>query len=332
MGQLKGLVRSRSRPEGSIVEGYIAEEVIEFYTSYLEGVEPIGLPKSRHEGRLQGVGTIGYKLVTVGLELRQKAYLKVLQQLAVVAPYVNEHLAVIRENNPLKDEIWVINEHNLKFIKWFTDRVNSQISNTIDETVKWLAYGPGAMVHTYQGYDMNGFNWYTKKQDGKSTVQNSGVTVVAISGDEDMSMSYYGWIEEIWELDFMKFRIPLFLCKWIENRRGVKKDKEGFISVDFNRLGYQHDPFILANREAKQVFYITDPADKKWHVVLPGKRRIVGVGDVVDEDEYDHFDEIPPFSTGFKSVPVTDNDETNYLRSDHEEGVWVKGKSNKKKS
>jgi Domain of unknown function (DUF4218) len=117
MGQLKGLVRSRSRPEGSIVEGYIVEEVIEFYTSYLEGVEPIGLPKSRHEGRLQGVGTIGYKLVTVVLELRQKTYLKVLQQLAVVAPYVNEHLAVIRENNPLKDEIWVINEHNLKFIK-----------------------------------------------------------------------------------------------------------------------------------------------------------------------------------------------------------------------
>jgi Domain of unknown function (DUF4216) len=61
----------------------------------------------------------------------------------------------------------------------------------------------------------------------------------------------------------MKFRIPLFLCKWIENRRGIKIDKEGFISVDFNRLGYQHDPFILVNREAKQVFYITDPPDKK---------------------------------------------------------------------
>jgi hypothetical protein len=55
--------------------------------------------------------------------------------------------------------------------------------------------------------------WYTKKQDGKSTVQNSGVTVVAMSGNEDIVMSYYGWIEKIWELDFMKFRIPLFLCK-----------------------------------------------------------------------------------------------------------------------
>jgi Domain of unknown function (DUF4218) len=105
MGQLKGLVRSRSRPEGSIIERYIAKEVIEFYTSYLEGVEPIGLPKSRHDGRLQSVGTIGYKLITIGFELHQKTYLKVQQHLAVVAPYVNEHLAIIRENNHFKGEI-----------------------------------------------------------------------------------------------------------------------------------------------------------------------------------------------------------------------------------
>jgi hypothetical protein len=38
------------------------------------------------------------------------------------------------------------------------------------------------------------------------------------------------------------------------------------------------------------MFCIIDPADKKWHVVLPGKRGIICVGDVIDEDEYDHFD------------------------------------------
>jgi Domain of unknown function (DUF4218) len=37
MGQLKGLVRSRSKPEGSIVMGKLDEEVIEYYTDYLEG-------------------------------------------------------------------------------------------------------------------------------------------------------------------------------------------------------------------------------------------------------------------------------------------------------
>ncbi|KAD6796350.1 hypothetical protein E3N88_07246 [Mikania micrantha] len=36
MGFLKGYVRNRNRPEGSIVEGYASEEVIEFCTSYLE--------------------------------------------------------------------------------------------------------------------------------------------------------------------------------------------------------------------------------------------------------------------------------------------------------
>jgi Domain of unknown function (DUF4216) len=95
---------------------------------------------------------------------------------------------------------------------------------------------------------MNDFTWYTKQQDDNCTVQNSGVTLVALSGTDNTSDLYYGWIEEIWELNYMRFKIPLFSCKWIENRRGVKTDKEGFITVDFNRLGYQDDPFILAKQ------------------------------------------------------------------------------------
>jgi Domain of unknown function (DUF4218) len=38
MDQLKGLVRSSSKPEGSIVVEKLDEEVIEYYTDYLEGV------------------------------------------------------------------------------------------------------------------------------------------------------------------------------------------------------------------------------------------------------------------------------------------------------
>jgi len=205
----------------------------------------------------------------------------------------------------------------------------SERSENTDESVKWLSNGPGATVSTYQGYDMNGFIWYTKQQDHKSTVQNSGVTLVALSGAKDTSMSYYGWIEEIWELDYFKFRIPLFLCKWIDYRRGVKKDKEGFVSVDFNRLGYQHDPFMLEN-QAKQIFYVVDLTDKNWHVVLSGKRRIVGIGDVVDEEEYDQFDEIPPFSTGIEPMQDEHNTQMSYLRSDHDEGVWVQPPQSKK--
>jgi hypothetical protein len=44
MGTLKGFVRNRSRPEGSIVEGYATEEVVEFYVDYMAQVKPIGVP------------------------------------------------------------------------------------------------------------------------------------------------------------------------------------------------------------------------------------------------------------------------------------------------
>ena len=54
----------RYRPEGSIVEGYAAEEVIEFCIDYMEANQPIGVPRSRHEGRLDGVGTIERKTIT----------------------------------------------------------------------------------------------------------------------------------------------------------------------------------------------------------------------------------------------------------------------------
>ncbi|XP_019181793.1 PREDICTED: uncharacterized protein LOC109176853 [Ipomoea nil] len=74
----------------------------------------------------------------------------------------------------------------------------------------------------------------------------------------------------------------------------------------------------------EQVFYVSDPVDNKWSIVLQSKRSIVGVGDVVDEEEYDHFDETPPFSIGVQSLPLEeDNFEISYMRSNHEEGLWV---------
>ena len=56
MGVLKKYVRNRARPEGSIVKGYGNEEVIEFSIDYVPDLKPIGIPQSRHEGRLSGKG------------------------------------------------------------------------------------------------------------------------------------------------------------------------------------------------------------------------------------------------------------------------------------
>ncbi|XP_078161083.1 uncharacterized protein LOC144556569 [Carex rostrata] len=329
MGILKSYVRSRHRPEGSIVEGYSTEEVIEFCTNYMTGVGPIGVPKSRYEGRLQGVGTIGLKAIVADRDKLLKAHFIVLQHMADVTPYIDEHMAILRQQNYTRSQKWITDEHNRCFIGWLKERVKSHSEmSPVSETVRLLGQGPQMVVRTFQGYEINGYTFYTKLQSDKSTMQNSGVTLVATSqefsrsGDARpvmASKSYYGVIEEIWELVYnAHLSIPLFRCQWVEDR-GVKVDNDGFTVVDFNKVGYVDDPFILA-KQATQVFYVTDPSDARWSIVLPRKRRIVGIENVIDEEEYDQFDEIPPFCADVQAEIATtteEQDEANYMRSDH---------------
>jgi hypothetical protein len=123
---------------------------------------------------------------------------------------------------------------------------------------------------TYQGYDINGYTFYTEQQDKKNTYQNSGVRVDAYDVmDQDKNM-YYGQIQEIWELDLHGFKISLFHCNWVDVIKGVVKDKYRFIRVDLNRQGYKSESFVLAKRVA-QVLYVPDTTNKRAKVVIPGK-------------------------------------------------------------
>ena len=60
-------------------------------------------------------------------------------------------------------------------------------------------------------------------------------------------------------------KIPVFRCNWVDAKKGVVKDKYGFISVDLNRHGYKLEPFVLAKYVA-QVFYVPDTTKKnlRW--------------------------------------------------------------------
>ena len=42
-----------------------------------------------------------------------------------------------------------------------------------------LAHGPSTTILTFQGYDINGYTFYTRAQDNKSAKQNSGVHIDA---------------------------------------------------------------------------------------------------------------------------------------------------------
>jgi len=93
--------------------------------------------------------------------------------------------------------------------------------------------------------------------------QNSGVHVDAIDPNKNRQ-TYYGRIEEIWELDYApNFKVSLFRCQWMKvTGGGVTVDKDyGMTTVDLNNVGYKDEPFILA-ADVNQVFYVKDMSTK----------------------------------------------------------------------
>jgi hypothetical protein len=332
MGVLKKYVHNRARPEGSISKGYGTEEVIEFCVDFIPDLKSIGVPESRHEGRLSGKGTLGRKSMICrdGISFTQAHY-TVLQSSTLVAPYITDHKNIVRSEHLGQSEDWITHKHMQTFGGWLREHLIN--NNSIVDQLYMLAGSPSSTIVTFQGYEINGNTFYTFAQDKKSTNQNSGVRIDATNTSSGKKDTYYGYIEEIWELDYgPSFKVPLFRCKWFKlDGKGVKVDQlYGMTTVDTNNLGYRDEPFVLAN-DVAQVFYVKDMSSRpkkrkhketsssdepKRHIVLSGKRTIVGVEDKTDmSEDYNKFAEIPPFTVNIDPTIALNAEDTPWLRS-----------------
>jgi hypothetical protein len=258
---------------------------------------------------------MGKRSVTPDADAFEKAHFTVIQQLHLITPFANEHKRQLREDNPNRGRAWLAKMHMQGFSRWLRDYVKTCSNNVvITDEIRNLAVGPLFTITRYKGMDINRYTVYTMTQDKK---QNSGVRVWAVvddSHDDDDHMetdTYYGQIEEIWELDYVGLKVVLFRCRWVTNgKRAVSKDKYSYVSVDLRVFGYKNEPFVFAN-DVEQVFYVPSLAKKNWSVVMLGKR-IVGIENIVEEEKYNQFDEIPSFDTSYKPQLLGTN-KTPYL-------------------
>nr|GEW66315.1 putative reverse transcriptase domain-containing protein [Tanacetum cinerariifolium] len=166
--------------------------------------------------------------------------------------------------------------------------------DSVSETVRWISYRPRATIMKYEAYNINGYTFCTRSNDG-IVYQNNGVSVEAvdlhISKEVETTRKafYYGILQEIWVLDYRFKQILLLKCDWVNHKPGGVKynPNPGYTLVDLNSLGHRDDPFILAS-QARQVFYVKYQIDKKLSIIFrtPIKNY---------KDTYDKFDE--EFST-----------------------------------
>lgn len=127
----------------------------------------------------------------------------------------------------------------------------------VSENLRWLAAGPNIAVPLYRSYLIKGIKFNIKAQDDVRTTQNSGVYLLAhtmqVASAKDKNpilsnMGFYGVIQEIWDLDYQKFTIPVFRCDWIDSASGLVVDELGFTLVDLSKIGHRNDQFVLASQ------------------------------------------------------------------------------------
>jgi hypothetical protein len=117
-------------------------------------------------------------------------------------------------------------------------------------------------------------------------------------------------------------------------------EQYGITMVDLKNLGYLDEPFILA-KDVAQVFYVKDMSSKprktkdkkmstscddpKRHIVLSGKRNIMGVEDKTDlSEDYNKFCEIPPFKVNNDPSMKLNDDDAPWLRHNRKQGTQGK--------
>jgi hypothetical protein len=287
MSVLNWYILNRAYPEVSMILGYSTEEIIECCLGYIEDKVGIGLPVPHVLGRLEGVGLVGRKtFIDKDFKGVQQAHYSILQHLTIMTPLVDEHLSMIcAESNGCPDD-WIMREHMHQLTSWSKGLDLSDGETVEEQMIKRLAAGPSSQVTSWQGYDINGYLFYTAAKDKKTVSQNSGVHIEALDKRIGQSTIYYGFIDDIWKVHYgSNIHVPIFRCRWVKHPRGVEVDGYGLMIVDLNNVGYKDNPWILASQVA-QVLYIADLAKKTKHVVVTGKQDIIGVDGIDDVEEY----------------------------------------------
>ncbi|XP_052627521.1 uncharacterized protein LOC128134120 [Lactuca sativa] len=295
MKVIKGHMRNKNRPEGCIAEENVVEETIEFFSQFLKRMDIVGIAPDNHNncGIHKGVDSSSItddtpvsaaKSIEVFSELFSKAHFFVLQNTSEVLPYIERHMEFLEHIHPTKRK---------------EERELGACRETITETMRWISHGPNKNIIKYDVYAINGYTFHTKAHEGK-VYQNSGVNVVATGTHISKEVvtyaknTYYGVLQEIWVLDYHFKRIAIFMCDWVDNRKGVKRDKLGYTLVELKILGHKGDPFILASQAQqtppKNYKDTYEDVDEEFSTIVPHNDNILPHVDTLDlQKENDYF-------------------------------------------
>lgn len=300
--RIKALVRNKAYPEGSIAEGYLAEECLTFCSRFLDGTTRFTRPPRNPDPPdsikdMYMFGSAGEplgKAITSRLDnqLLVQAHRYVLRHCDELDDFRKEFIdeekrRLPQSTNLTHSEVDIL--INRSFADWLEQKVLQNSGAYIDEKIRALAAKPNKYAVCYSGYIINGFRFHTMSREAGRSTQNSGVVNIAEDG-----VNYYGRLSDVVELSYGNYKVVLFRCDWydVHHKAGLKTDEFEFTLVNFTRKIHtgeklDHDPFVFSS-QVEQVFYCEDEKNEGWHVVTRFKPRDIfdmGVEQPSDENE-----------------------------------------------
>nr|KYP57991.1 hypothetical protein KK1_004279 [Cajanus cajan] len=293
LGKLKKFVRNKAQPEGSIVEGWMSEELLTFCSRYLDNEIETRFNRGGrvHDDPIQSSSCLfpnvgkpigGSTYFTLTPKEWLQAHRHVLVNCEEVDKFIEEFRTItkkkLRSRTRLSSEIE--KEVHRGIVDWFMRYIMNDNSNAHSDDTCALARGPLQQARRYTAYNVNGYKFRTLQREHGMKSQNSGVfccfgTKSYASSSDNRPMeglvSYYGKLVDIFELNYHgRFMVTLFKCHWANttNFRHVRKDALGFTSINFSNLIHTRvkeddEPYIQAS-EAQLVYYVEDKKDEGW--------------------------------------------------------------------
>ncbi|XP_057746568.1 uncharacterized protein LOC130965827 [Arachis stenosperma] len=313
--KLKNYVRNKSRPEGSIVERYLADECLTFCSRYLN--DNVRTKFNNLTKNLDGPIGNGV-MISLDPVMWEQSHHYVLFKYNITAPYIKQHEEIVFSDahTSLGDKWDKTKDHCLTFTEWFEDFTRN---SSVSKKLKWLSRGPNVAARIFSAYVINGYKFVT--EDCERKTQNTGVMVISSTvkfrneKDEDPeveNVTYYGVIKDILELDYHGHsKYVLFKCDWFQS----KKDNFGLTLVNFRKPIYENDPFVFAT-QVRQVYYTEDPSDT-WHVVtntIP--RNMFDIYGDLDNDDKEKFKDGPQITSSMFYQSTSVEDDVNWIRDD----------------
>ncbi|XP_066320297.1 uncharacterized protein [Miscanthus floridulus] len=241
---VKGYVRNKAHPEGSIAKGYIAEECLTFCSRFLDVDTKLNRADC-HESTtvneppsgLSVFGEMDYKRRGQTTEIFGADEVRKMRHYIITSTWKN-----------YKNSIRNLNKrHEEHFVRWFEGKITKLYEKgEASEHMYALSQGPDHRARVFNRCYINNWLFRMTTIERNLVTQNSGVLVRGDGTTGNMTCT--------------------------SRSRGYSRDKYGVIDIDTSRFRYSNEPYILAT-QAKPVFFLNLVNKPGWSSVVAVRPR-----------------------------------------------------------